>query len=83
MKVVHSNVALLMKLRNIKCPEVAEKTGLNEYTVWKSRANRLMGACRLESLYKIASVLGVSVNDLYSIVDTKEALCLKTKYLKL
>ena len=69
MIVIHSNVPLLMELRKIKVPEMIEKTEMDELTIKKLRSDKLIGTCRLESLYKTAAVLDVRLDNLFSIIE--------------
>lgn len=70
MKMVHSNVPLLMMLKGIKSPEMMEKTGVDRDTIRKARSARIE-SCRLESLLKIANVLDVRVDHLFAIIKDK------------
>lgn len=69
MIIIHSNVPLLMELRKIKVPGMIEKTGMDELTIKKLRSDKLIGSCRLESLHKIATILGVRLDNLFSIIE--------------
>ena len=69
MIVIHSNVPLLMELRKMKVPEMIEKTEMDELTIKKLRSDKLIGSCRLESLYKMAAVLDVRLDNLFSIIE--------------
>ena len=64
---------LLMKIRKITNPEIIEKTEIGEDTVRKSQSDRLIGSCRLESLYKIATVMNVAIDDLFCIIKIEES----------
>jgi DNA-binding Xre family transcriptional regulator len=66
---IHSNVKLLMRLRGMKTFELAEKAGIDEFTLKKARKNETIESCRLDSLYRIAVALDVCLDDLFEIID--------------
>lgn len=55
--IFHSNLKLLMTIKNKSIATLAEEADVDEFTVKKARTSRLMRTCRLESLDKIAEVL--------------------------
>lgn len=69
---IHSNVPLIMKLRQVGIAEMIEKTGMDRLTIRKSRKGKLMGSCRLASLYKIAQVLDVELDWLFCIIENED-----------
>lgn len=60
---ITSNVKNLMKKRKITCQELMAKAELSSQTVANARGPRIR-ECRIYTLEKIASVLGVRVRDL-------------------
>lgn len=71
MKMVHSNVPLLMMLKGIKSSEMVERTGIDRDTIRKARSSRIE-SCRLESLLKIATVLDVKVDYLFAVIEDRK-----------
>jgi len=54
-----------MKDRGVRTVLLSEKTGLSSATIAKARSDSGIAECRLSTLGRIASALGVSVKELF------------------
>lgn len=73
-KIVHSNVKLLMELKQKSISALAEEAGVDEDTIKKARAHKTIEMCRLESLQKIATALGVKLKNLFDRMNLEDVL---------
>lgn len=58
-----SNIPELMKKKGFTIRKFEEKTGLSHVTILRTRSS--IDNCRLDTLHKIATALGVKVDDLF------------------
>lgn len=62
---IKSNVAKLMEEKRITVLALSNETGLATETITRARGDKI-GKCQLETLEKIAVVLGVSLKELFT-----------------
>lgn len=64
-----SNIKWLMDKKNITMRQMTAKTGLSSSTLAKARTDENIGECRLSTLARIGSALGVKTKKLYEEMD--------------
>lgn len=62
---IKSNVAKLMEEKDVTVLALSHETGLATETITRARGDKI-AKCQLETLERIAEVLGVSIKDLFS-----------------
>lgn len=60
-----SNLGNTAKQKGMTARDIIASTGLSPTTLTKARSNEGIAQCRLSTLARIASALGVSTKDLY------------------
>lgn len=68
-KMFKSNIKWLMDKKNITMRQMTAKTGLSSSTLAKARTDENIGECRLSTLARIGSALGVKTKKLYEEMD--------------
>lgn len=69
-----SLIDVLRKNTQITTQELADKAGVSRQALHKARSNEGIAQCRLSTLARIASALGVSTKDLYEEVKEEFSL---------
>lgn len=69
---VKSNVKQLMKAKNEKIRQLVERIDISRQTLMRARDDATVGSCSVDTLYKIAVALGVSVKDLFDELPLEE-----------
>ena len=61
-----SHVKVHMKIRHLKLQELSDLSGVTVRTLMRARDDEQLRTCTIGTLEKIARVLGVSVNELFT-----------------
>ncbi len=64
-----SNVKELMRVKGVTIREIASKSGLSSATIHKLRDDEGISECRLSTLARIGTALGVKTKKLYDEVE--------------
>lgn len=64
-----SNVKKIMKEKGVMGKTIRELTGITDVTIAKVRTDDGIQECRIQTLVRIAEILGVSVKDLFDEVE--------------
>lgn len=67
-----SKIKELMKNKKITMRDLAEQSGVSVVTLNKARQDEGISECRLSTLAKIGSALGVKTKRLYEEIDSDE-----------
>jgi DNA-binding Xre family transcriptional regulator len=64
-----SHVTEIMKKKGLTLRALAEKSGITQVTILKTRNHENIFRCRLETLLQIAAALECDIHDLYTYED--------------
>lgn len=62
-----SHVKKIMEEQGFTLRSLADKSGFAQVTLIKARSDEDLFKCRLDTLLRLAAVLGVDIKDLYSV----------------
>ena len=67
-----SNIRKIMEEKKLTTRSVAEQAGISKQTLLTARTDEGIAECRLSTLGKISSALGVKTKKLYEEIDSQE-----------